>query len=110
MPYCRKCGAEIAEGAEFCPKCGTSGAEYGKAEWRGPRNECFGWERGGEFWGTVAIGVFLVGLAILFYLDSIGVISWWPGILFLIGIMIIISGIISYARGGRRARRSTPSA
>jgi len=110
MPYCRKCGAEIAEVAQFCPKCGASVAEYRREEWRRPRDECFGWERGGEFLGTVAIGVFLVGLAILFYLDSIGVIGWWPGILFLIGIMIIIGGIISYARGGRRTRRSASSA
>lgn len=104
MPYCKKCGAEIAEGAEFCPKCGTPVAERRK-EWKGPRDECFGWERGGEYWGTMAIGVFLIGLGLLFYLDSIGVIGWWPGILLLIGIMIIIGGIISYVRRGRRARR-----
>lgn len=24
MPYCSKCGAEIPEGARFCPKCGTA--------------------------------------------------------------------------------------
>ena len=23
MPYCKKCGNEIPEGAKFCPKCGT---------------------------------------------------------------------------------------
>ncbi len=110
MPYCRKCGAEIAEGAEFCPKCGTSVAEYRKEEWKGPRQECFGWERGGEFWGAIAGGVFLLGLAVLFYLDSIHVISWWPGILFLIGIMIIIGGILAYTRGRRGVKRPASSA
>lgn len=24
MPYCKKCGAELPEGATFCPKCGTA--------------------------------------------------------------------------------------
>ncbi|MCP8307525.1 MAG: hypothetical protein H3Z54_02360 [archaeon] len=52
----------------------------------------------------------MLGLAVLFYLDSIHVISWWPGILFLIGIMIIIGGILSYTRGRRRIRRPTSSA
>ncbi|MEM4704385.1 MAG: RDD family protein [Candidatus Bathyarchaeia archaeon] len=23
MPYCKKCGAEVPEGASYCPKCGT---------------------------------------------------------------------------------------
>ncbi|MCP8320695.1 MAG: zinc-ribbon domain-containing protein [archaeon] len=105
MPYCRKCGAQIAEGAELCPKCGTSMTEYRKEEWKGPRQECFGWERGGEFWGAIAGGVFLLGLAVLFYL---GIEKFWPGILFLIGIMIIIGGILSYTRGRRRVR-SSPS-
>ena len=31
MPYCAKCGAELPEGAKFCPKCGVqiSGLERG---------------------------------------------------------------------------------
>lgn len=24
MEYCRKCGAEMPNGAKFCPKCGTN--------------------------------------------------------------------------------------
>ncbi len=100
MPYCRKCGAQLAEGEEFCSKCGTPVAGYKREEWRGPRYECFGWERGGEFWGLIAIGVFLIGLAILWYFNL-----FWPGILFLIGIMIIVGGIISYSRGGRRVKK-----
>ncbi len=105
MPYCRKCGTKIEEGIEFCPNCGTPVLEHRKEEWRGPRYECFGWERGGEYLGVVATGVFLIGIAVLFYLDSIGVIGWWPGILFLIGFMILIGAILSYSRAGRRVKR-----
>ncbi|MCP8311666.1 MAG: zinc-ribbon domain-containing protein [Candidatus Methylarchaceae archaeon HK02M1] len=101
MLYCEKCGAEIEEDAKFCSKCGTPVAGYRREERRGP--ECFGWERGGQIWGTIAIGVFLIGLAILWYLDI-----FWPGIIFLIGIMIIIGGILPYIRGGRRRSSSPP--
>ena len=24
MPYCKNCGNELPEGAQFCPKCGTA--------------------------------------------------------------------------------------
>ena len=24
MPYCKKCGTELPEGAKYCPVCGTS--------------------------------------------------------------------------------------
>ena len=98
MLYCEKCGAEIEEDARFCSKCGTPVEGYRKEEWRKPRYECFGWERGGELWGIIAMGVFLIGLAILWYLDL-----WWPGIIFLIGVMILVGALISM-RGGRRVR------
>jgi hypothetical protein len=100
MPYCRNCGTKIEEGVEFCPNCGTRVLEHRREEWRGPRNECFGWGRGGEFWGIASIGVFLIGLAILWYFNL-----FWPGILFLIGIMIVVGGILSYVRGGRRVKK-----
>lgn len=99
MPYCKKCGTEYVEGAKYCTKYGAP-----IEEWRPPREECFGWERGGEIWGIIAAGVFIIGLAILWYFDL-----FWPGILFLIGIMILIGGIISYVSRGRRVRRPPSS-
>jgi hypothetical protein len=44
-------------------------------------------------WGAISGGVFLVGLGVLWYFDA-----WWPGILILIGLMIVIGGIVSYTR------------
>ena len=104
MPYCKNCGSELSESSEFCPKCGTPISVYKKESWKGPRYECFGWERGGELWGIIATGVFLIGLAILWYFDI-----WWPGFLFLIGLMIVVGGIISYIRGERSKRTYTKS-
>jgi len=43
----------------------------------------------------------LIGLGILFYLDSQGIIGFFPGILILVGILILIGGIIGWATGGR---------
>jgi hypothetical protein len=37
----------------------------------------------------VAAGVFLIGLAALFYTGR-----WWPGIMFLIGAMTIVEGLV----------------
>lgn len=58
------------------------------------REACFGppGSRAG-LWGAVSGGVFLLGLALLWYFDY-----FWPGILFLIGIMMIIGGIVAYTR------------
>ena len=103
MPYCEKCGAELKEDAKFCLSCGAAVGEVKEErEWRAPREECFGWERGGELWGTAAFGVFLIGLAILWYFDL-----WWPGIIFLIGFMIVVGGLISYISRGRPRSSST---
>ena len=58
------------------------------------REACFGppgSKRG--LWGAISGGVFLIGLGILWYFDW-----WWPGILFLIAIMMMIGGIVAYKR------------
>ncbi len=102
MPYCENCGAEMKEDAKFCPSCGATMGKVKEKEWRAPRQECFGWERGGEIWGTVAFGVFLIGLAIIWYYDV-----WWPGIILLIGMMVIVGGFISYITRGRSRSSST---
>jgi len=62
-----------------------------REEYRRMREQgCFG---GGGLWGAISGGVFLIGLGILWYFDL-----WWPGILVLIGLMIVVGGLVSYAR------------
>jgi hypothetical protein len=103
MQYCKKCGTQLTDEAEFCHKCGTpiSGGIH-IPEPKGSRTECFGWERAGEPWGIVAVGIFIIGIAILWIFDA-----WWPGFLFLIAIMILVGAIISYY--ARRPRETHSS-
>jgi len=100
MPYCAKCGKELDKDATFCPKCGAPvSAEAGvspkaiSAEVK-TKQACFGPPgSGGGLWGAISFGVFVIGLAILWIYDY-----FWPGILFLIALMIIIGALVSYAR------------
>jgi uncharacterized membrane protein HdeD (DUF308 family) len=52
--------------------------------------------RPAEVWGAMWVGVLLIGLGILFYFDA-----FWPGILVLVGILILIGGIINWTTGRR---------
>lgn len=106
LPECEHCGAELKGDEAFCPRCGASVAAAKPAaegprppeqrmerreEYRRMRREgCFG---GGGLWGAISGGVFIIGLGVLWYFDL-----WWPGILILIGIMIVVGGLVSYAR------------
>jgi len=98
MPFCSKCGVELDEGAKFCPSCG---ATVGVAERIMPRpmvsdqrEACFGPKgSGGGLWGAMSGGIFLIGLAVLWYFDL-----WFPGIFILIALMVIIGGIVAYSR------------
>jgi len=111
LPYCEKCGGELKGDEAFCPRCGASVAlaeararstprEERDVGWRRrrayrrERQACFG--GGGGLWGAISGGVFLVGLGILWYLNW-----WWPGILFLLGIMILVGGLAGYWRRPR---------
>jgi hypothetical protein len=42
---------------------------------------------------VISGGVFIIGLGILWYFDW-----FWPGILFLIALMVIVGGLVSYLR------------
>ncbi len=98
MPFCKKCGAELKEDAKFCPYCGTPiGAEERvkpKQRHAEEREACFGPPGSGAgLWGAISGAVFLIGLAVLWIFDW-----WWPGILFLIGLMVLIGSLVAYSR------------
>ncbi len=99
MPFCKHCGAELKEDAKFCPKCGTPvGAEERvkpRPKYAKEREACFGPRgSGGGLWGAISAAVFIIGLAILLIYDW-----FWPGILILIGLMVLIGGLVAYSRG-----------
>ena len=100
MPYCQKCGEELAEGVTFCSSCGAQVGESKPVHRREDRGEaCFGppgsgTGEGGVISGSlISVGIFLIGLVVLWYYDL-----WWPGILILIALMAIIGGIVAYTR------------
>ncbi len=66
MPYCRKCGTELSEGVEFCPKCGTPIVKYRREELKPPREECFGERRERDYLGLVSFGIFLLIVGYIF--------------------------------------------
>lgn len=100
MVKCHKCGAELRKGDKFCYSCGADVAKLKEAvvtHGRGHREEreaCFGPRGSGMgLWGAISGGIFLIGLGVLWYFDF-----WWPGILLLIGLMMVIGGIAAYIR------------
>jgi len=53
-----------------------------------------------RLWGAMWLGIFLIGLGILFWLDSLPEYKdkiFFPGILVLIGILMLIGGIIRWS-------------
>ena len=102
MVSCQYCGTEVQEGAAFCPKCGSNLSQPRRDIGRQRRDRyqesrekaCFGpTGSGGGLWGALSGAIFLIGIGVLWYFDF-----WWPGILFLIALMAIIGGIVSYTR------------
>jgi uncharacterized membrane protein YvbJ len=100
MVNCQYCGAEVGEGDNFCPKCGADLTQQKKEEvkygrkYRDEREACFGPRGSGAgLWGAISSGIFIVGLGVLWIFDF-----WWPGILILIGLMVVIGGIVAHRR------------
>lgn len=50
--------------------------------------------RASEVWGALWVGILLIGLGILFYSNA-----FWPWILVLVGVLLLIGGITSWASG-----------
>lgn len=98
MVYCPKCGLKNQDDATYCVSCGTSltvGREIRQTEYE---DMCFGHRRGG-FWGII-FGVIIVIFGISVLLQQLyGInVQFWPLLLVLIGIIIIVGAI------GRRRR------
>jgi len=96
MVYCTKCGTKNEEDAVVCVKCGAPLAAY--PPWRRarpprPEEECFGLPHGGAIVGLViGIIIILVGLSSL--LD----IEFWPFIIIIFGILIVLGAVYRYSR------------
>jgi len=112
MVYCVKCGTKNPEDAKICVQCGTHlyslpdertlrheskecfGTSRGREPYERVEEECFGIPRGGAVVG-LAIGliIILAGLSLLFQeLFHINI-PWWPFVVILFGILILIGAL-----------------
>lgn len=108
MVYCQKCGADNADDADFCKKCGapltpTKRAfearvtRWGEGVGKRAEEECFGITGGGAIFGII-FGIIIIGLGFsLVY----GLPLWlWIGpiVALIFGILIIICALNSVRR------------
>jgi len=111
MVYCSKCGTQNPDTNAVCSNCGaplyTVGQRYSGSDrehYRRVENECFGLPNGGMIVGIViGIIIVLVGLG-LFLQATYGItINFWPFIIIIFGVLIVLGAIF-----GRRRRYAGP--
>jgi ribosomal protein L40E len=120
MPFCSKCGAEMADDARFCAKCGQTAAEPVR-ERRGEKDEKRekeekgekaekrekeekGEKQEGDRSGALVGGLIVILLGALILLsdqDMIPETEIWAYLLWGIGIILLAAGVLHFA-GGRR--------
>lgn len=102
MVYCHKCGHKNPEDAKTCAQCGALLYPPPPEEYRAYRRyeeECFGIPRGSTvvtlFFGFIVV---LMGLSIL--LAEIYQISipWWPIVIIMFGLLIIMGALFRLSR------------
>lgn len=116
MVYCVKCGAKNSDDAKTCSQCGTPLYALTEGEFRRHEKECFG-ARGGveprerveeECFGIprgsavagLAFGVIiiLVGFSLLLQ-ELYGIkVPWWPFVVILFGVLILVGAIYGLSR------------
>jgi len=99
MVYCTRCGTKNADDAVVCVQCGEPlSAERRAYAYRRERDACFGGAWGGAGWILFfGLLVLIAGLASVLSLVTGVQIEWWPLVLILLGIMIII-GVLTRRR------------
>jgi ribosomal protein L40E len=117
MVYCTKCGTKNPDDAKTCSQCGAPLYSIGEREqrrrnqgecfgtrraeepYRRVQDECFGIPRGGTI-VALAFGIIIVlaGISFLFQELYNIAIPWWPFVVILFGILIIIGAIYGLRR------------
>ena len=106
MVYCTKCGAKNPDDAKVCAQCGEPLYAVEKEEEcfgierrRRYEEECFGIPHGGVI-VTLVIGLIIVLAGLSFLLSEIWhvTIPWWPFVIILFGILIIVGAIYGLRR------------
>jgi len=106
MVYCVKCGAKNPDDAKLCAQCGAplqlvekEEECFGVERRRRYEEECFGIPHGGAI-VTLVIGLIIVLAGLSFFASEIYhiTIPWWPFVVILFGILIIIGAIFGLRR------------
>jgi len=121
MPYCTKCGAEVSEDVEFCPKCGTrlkpppapvrmEKAEKEEKEEKREKAEKAEKHEKREFGyvGPLVGGVILIIVGIMLYLATVSPMymhDWGPVFLIMVGIIILALGLYAALIAAKRSPR-----
>ncbi len=112
MVYCSKCGTQNPDTNVHCTNCGaplyTVGQRYrgsDREHYRRVENECFGLPNGGMIVGIV-IGfiIILVGLGIFLQTTYNITVDFWPFIIIIFGVLILLGALF-----GRRRYNERPS-
>ncbi len=109
MPFCSKCGAQVAEDSKFCPSCGTAVSaaavtkerrEKGEKEEKGEKQEKEEKsekhekeDRSGPLVGGLIL-ILLGGLFLLQQADMLPEADIWPYFLFGIGCILLIQALL----------------
>ena len=111
MPYCSKCGAELAADARFCAKCGQAMGEPVRAtrDEKGEKHEKDemsekGEKHEGDRSGALMGGLIIILLGTFILLsdqDMISETELWAYFLWGIGIILLLGGAWHYASGRR---------
>jgi uncharacterized membrane protein YvbJ len=110
MVYCSKCGTQNLDNAIKCSNCGaplyTVGQQYPGSErehYRRVEGECFGLPNGGAIFGLViGIIIILVGIGAFLQLTYGITLNFWPLILIIVGVLILLGGLYGRRRYSER--------
>ena len=116
MVYCSKCGTQNPDTNTVCSNCGaplkTVGQNYpgsDREHYRRMEGECFGLPNGGMI-ASIVFGVIIVIVGLgLFLQATYGIsINFWPLIIIIFGVLILLGGLYRHRRYSERAPPNPP--
>jgi len=110
--YCSKCGTQNPDDAKVCSNCGAPlyavGAQYpgsDREHYRHVEGECFGLPNGGMIVGII-VGIIIVFVGLGLFLQASGYAVnfavFWPIIIVIFGVLIILGALYGRRRWERR--------
>ena len=117
MVYCSRCGTQNSDSNTHCTNCGaplyTVGQRYpgsDREHYRRVENECFGLPNGGMIVGIVfGIIIILVGLSLFLQVTYNISIQFWPFIIIIVGILLVLGALYRQRRYSQRPPAPAPS-